>query len=84
MREFVLGATLRKCCQNSGIAYGHTAVDYANFLRDIFMEYVWNNMRNEKLSGRVEIDESLFGRKRKYNKGQKKGTEIWIFGTIKF
>ena len=32
--------------------------------------------------GDVEIDESLFGRKIKYNKGEPKGHRIWIFGMI--
>jgi transposase-like protein len=32
--------------------------------------------------GHVEIDESLFGRKAKYNRGNPTGTRIWIFGMV--
>ena len=39
------------------------------------------NMMN--FEGEVEIDESLFRRKVKYNKGQPRGHRIWIFGIVK-
>ena len=35
-----------------------------------------------KFSNEVEIDESLFGRKIKYNRGKPCGQKIWIFGII--
>ena len=35
-----------------------------------------------QFEGEVELDESLFGRKKKYNKGEPKGHRIWIFGII--
>ena len=36
--------------------------DYAIFIRDIFKQYVYLMLKNTKLSGVVEIDESLFGK----------------------
>jgi len=35
-----------------------------------------------KLSGIVEIDESLFGRRIKYHRGRSQGQKIWIFGLV--
>ena len=46
------------------------------------MEYVHKTYENLKFSSDVEIDESLFGRKIKYNKGRPGGTKIWIFGIV--
>jgi len=33
-----------------------------------------------ELSGIVEINESLFGRRTKYHKGMSRGQKVWIFG----
>jgi len=82
IREFLLGSSLKKCSLNSGITYGHTAVDYASFIREIFKQYVHDMLENTKLSGRIELDESLFGRKCKNNRGKRKGHQIWIFGNL--
>ena len=35
-----------------------------------------------QFEGEVKIDESLFGRKNKYNKREHKGHRIWFFGII--
>ena len=35
-----------------------------------------------KFKNEVEIDESLFGRKIKYNRGKPSGQKIWIFGIV--
>ena len=49
----------------------------------MFKKYVHNSVGNMKLSGEVEIDESLFGRKVKYHRGNPHvGCQVWIFGTI--
>jgi transposase-like protein len=34
------------------------------------------------MHGNVEIDESLFGRRFKYNRGNSRGFRVWIFGLV--
>ena len=83
IREFIHGSTLVKSSLNAAISYGPTPVDYANFIREIFKEYVWKTLPNLKFKGRVESDESVFGRKIKDNKGKKRNPQVWIFGKFK-
>jgi transposase-like protein len=64
------------------MAYKSSAVDWANYIRDWFVEYYYRDIRSTKFSGIVEIDESLFGRRVKYNKGKAVGRRIWIFGMV--
>ena len=41
------------------------------------------NIKNLVMSGEIEIDESLFGRKIKYHRGYPRpGLRIWIFGMV--
>ena len=47
-----------------------------------FSQYVFDIYKTLKFTGEVEIDESLFGHKIKYNKGQPRGKRTWIFGLI--
>ena len=60
------------------------AVNWNNYARDIMCE--WLKTTDDLLLGGankiVEIDESLFGRQFKYNRGSKKGKQIWIFGMV--
>ena len=35
-----------------------------------------------QLLGEVHIDESAFGQKVKYHRGEKKGTSVWILGLV--
>lgn len=48
----------------------------------MFCQYVHRTYPTLVLEGEIEIDESLFGRKVKYNRGKPSGTRIWIFGLI--
>ena len=57
-------------------------MDWGNFIHDLFIEYVYQNVLNVKFTGIVEIDESLFGRQIKHNRGRPSGHRIWIFGMI--
>ena len=47
------------------------------------MEYVYKNVFAMKFMGDVEIDESLFGRKVKYHRGNPHvGCKVWVFGIV--
>ena len=84
MRTFIEGQSLLRCSQYSGLSYKNTSVDWANFIRDLFRIYVFEQIieSQDKLSGIVEIDESLFGRKCKYQRGNRSGVKVWIFGLL--
>ena len=56
------------------MAYKSTAVDWANFCRDLYVEYYTTVIAKEKFANEVEIDESLFGRRTKYHRGAPKGS----------
>jgi len=47
-----------------------------------YVEYYLSDINDVKFSGIVEIEESLFGRKLKYNKGNSRGMKVWIFGMV--
>ena len=40
------------------------------------------HVRDEQFSGEVEVDESLFGRRTKYHRGDPRGIKVWIFGLV--
>lgn len=73
LRCYMGGANLNQCANQSGLHYTSTAVDWASFIREIMMNYVHNTASNMKLSGTIEIDESLFGKKQKYHRGKNTG-----------
>ena len=75
------GQPLYKCGSKSGIESSTTRVNWASYIRDIFLEEVSQILNSGfKFSGIVEIDESLFGYKCKYNRGVRKAVQNWIFG----
>ncbi|CAG2257254.1 unnamed protein product [Mytilus edulis] len=82
IRSYLQKNTLRLCSISSGIAYKSTAVYWAQDVREVFVQFVWDNMFSLKFTGEVELDESLFGRKCKYHKGKDSGTKVWVFGII--
>ena len=65
-----------------GLSYHRTAVEWSKKLRDLYIEYYVRNIRHVILDGIVEIDESLFGRRVKYHKGNPRGSKVWIFGLV--
>ena len=78
------GHLLIRSAQKSAIAYA-TACTWAQYVRDIFIQWVWEDiiLPEYKLSGIVEIDESLFGRQIKYHKGNPRSSgKIWIVGLV--
>ncbi|VDI66511.1 Hypothetical predicted protein [Mytilus galloprovincialis] len=62
--------------------YRHTSVNWPRYVRELFCEHVHTEYQNLVFEGDVEIEESLFGRKIKYNRGKPTGTRIWIFGMV--
>ena len=46
------------------------------------MEYYVRQIWDEQFHGEVEVDESLFGRRTKYHKGDPRGMKAWIFGIV--
>ena len=74
---------LKKACSNAGITYRSAGEDWASFHCEICKEYVYTTMSNIVFEGVVKIDESLFGRRCKYQRGNAiVGMKVWIFGII--
>lgn len=82
VKEYLEGHSLLQCALATGMDYKHTAVDWASYIREMFCQYTFDMYNMTQFEGEVELDESLFGRKIKYNKGEPKGHRIWIFGII--
>ncbi|XP_062594545.1 uncharacterized protein LOC134255960 [Saccostrea cucullata] len=83
IKSYLDKLTLLQCSRFVGIAYGTTAVNWGSFVREVFKEHFYRNTRFKKLSGTVEIDESLFGKRTKYHRGNPHGgMKVWIFGMV--
>jgi hypothetical protein len=83
VKTYLEGHSLYQCSRLSGVHYKSTAIDLGSFVREIFMEYHNRHVRNTKLKGEIEIDESLFDRRVKHNRGNPhRGQKIWIFGMV--
>ena len=81
IKNFLDGASLKKCSQFSNIHYNSTAVYWSAYIRDIMVQYVFENQitNPQKLTGTIEIDESLFGRKHKYHHGRMVSrVHVWV------
>ena len=77
--DHILKKKLLQCAKEAGICYNNSAVHWANFIRDIMAEKVIQNLDNIRLTGEIEIEESQFGKKCKYNRGRAR-PKIWILG----
>ena len=69
LKSYLDRMSLHQCAKFAGIAYGSTAVNWASFVREVFKENFERSVKCEKLSGIIEIDESLFGRRVKHHRG---------------
>ena len=82
--EFAKHHSLKSMAKSSGITYGHSAVNYASSIREMFKWYVGKYYREHKYKGTVpvECDESLFGQKVKHSRGNPNNSnnKVWIFG----
>ena len=83
IKSYLDKLTLRQCSIFSGISYRSTAVNWGCFMRELFKDHFQKNITNRKISGEIEIDESLFGRRIKFHRGNPRpGLRIWIFGMV--
>ena len=83
IKSYLEKNSLLQCANFSWVSYDSTAVDWASYMREMFKEYFHRHTRKKVLGGVVEIDESLFGRRVKYYKGNPdKGMKVWIFGLV--
>ena len=82
IKYYIEGHTLHQCALSTGMDYKSTAVNWASYIRELFMEHIHKQYETMKFNTDVEIDESLFGRKIKYNRGRPGGQKIWIFGMV--
>jgi len=63
--EFLKHQTLWKTSQQTSFCYKSTAINWANFVRDIFCQYINDDVFNVKFNGDIEVDEPRFGRRSK-------------------
>ena len=88
MKCFVDGESLHRMSTNTGMDYKKVSVDWASFCRELAVEYLYRYVLGRghnppmKLRGDVEVDESCFGSRSKYNRGQKRGMKVWIVGLV--
>lgn len=69
IKSYLDGCSLGQCARFSGVSYNTTAVHWGSYIRELFKEHFHNNIKRKQLSGIIEIDESLFGRRVKHNRG---------------
>ena len=81
VKSYLDGCSLNQCASFAGINYGSTSVDWASHIRELFKDDFRRNTIHKKISG--EIDESLFGRRVKYHRGNPNvGVKVWVFGMV--
>ena len=70
IKQYLDGVTLLEASRQAGIFYQKSGVDWASFIRELFKEDLHRSLPHIRLSGEVEIDESLFGWRTKYHRGR--------------
>ena len=71
VRMYLDGSPLYVILDRINISYS-TASDWGSMVREVMVNYVQRVMPNMKFQGKVQIDDSLFGRKTQYHRGAKK------------
>lgn len=69
MVSFAQGSKLTQLSFITGMAVNTTIIDWANFVRDVLKQYVFEEIGMLKMKGIIEVDESLFGRRNKFHRG---------------
>jgi transposase-like protein len=76
------GTSLSQSAFVSSMDYGSTAVHWAKVVRNLYVHYYKDVIKPYVMTGSIEIDESLFGRRVKYNRGNPLGQRVWVFGLV--
>ena len=80
IKQYFDGVTLLEATRQAEICYQKSGVDWASFIRELFKEDLHRSLPHTRLSGEVEMDESLFGRRTIYHRGRPQGSKVWISG----
>ena len=70
IKQYLDVVTLLEASRQAGISYQKSGVDWASYIRGLFKEDLHRSLPHIRLSGEVEIDENLFGRRTKYHRGR--------------
>ena len=75
-------STKRLFRQESATSWSATKVNWCSYIRDDLCQKVYDLQHNSdfQFSGYLELDESLFGRKKKHGKGKYTLVQTCIFG----
>ena len=83
LKKYIKGNSLKQRATFTGMSYGSTAVDFGTYVRDMFKDFFKRNIENQVLFGVIEIDESLFGRRVKYHRGNPNvDVKVWVFSLV--
>lgn len=82
IRNMLNQRSLYRSSISSGMSYSGTSVNWSRYMRDIFKLYFVKHIDSLQLKGIIEIDETLLGRRQKYNKGKRSGMKVWLFGLL--
>ena len=82
IKQYLDFFTLLAVSRLAGISYQKSGVDWASFIRELFKEDLHRSLPHIRLSGKIEIDDSLFGRRTKYHRGRPQGSKVWISGIV--
>jgi hypothetical protein len=69
IKAYLEGLSLGITSRYAGVSYTGTAVDWGSFIRELMKEYFHVNLSHKKMNGIVGTDESLFGRRVKFHRG---------------
>jgi hypothetical protein len=60
IKSYLERNSLLQCARFSGLTYKTTAVNWASYVREIFKEFFYTDLRHRQLRAVIEIDESLW------------------------
>ena len=78
--SFIEKNTLLRCSIKAGLSYRSTGVEWGCLCRKLCKQFVYDKILScdnpLQISGQIEIDESLFGRRVKYHRGKPRGLQV--------